>query len=296
MFPTSRIKRHNLAVYLTRLHTPAIDVTTLMESCAVGWKLSCTNGMVDVSGTAMFEARMVFGEGPQPPEKNISAGDLVQFALHCAWVAFYPMVTSMACYIQSRHMQCGTPFWSALHGAVAWLISTPAIITDLFTIGRPDLSDMARRMYMSWLTLARCPANIETGIKLLSSTPWEFTTGTRPFNTLIEWMDRCAVQAIVPSHKVPAGGRLIKINNCNAVMIADRDHVLLSMMFLFSTETRWCDGVPDEAPAVFRKLEATHPYLFQRLEKTGGAPPSPFDDLLYLTEECRDHMLDENTP
>jgi hypothetical protein len=290
MFPNSRIKRHNLAVYLTDKHTPAIDVTTLIESCATGWKLTCTNGMVEITGVAMFEARIAFGETPQPLAGiEVRASALVQFALHCAWVAFYPMIPSMACYIQSKHMQHATPFWGELHRATAWLISTPTTITDLFSIGRPDLSDMARRMYMSWLLMARCPTNVEAGLRVLASKPWDFTTGTKPFNSLLGWMDRCAVQAIKATPKVPPTGVLIKINNCNAVIIADRDHTLISMLFLFSVETQWSvAGVPEDAPAAFHSLKAAHPYLFG---KTDVQPQSPIEDLLYLPRDYKEHLL-----
>jgi len=230
--------------------------------------------MTHVKGVCAFEA--VLG---QTPDGTVPSSELVNFALHIAWVGFFPQVTSMVCYIQSKHLaQPNSAFYGHLYGAVAWLITAPPPITDVFQIGRPDLAEMARGMYMRWLCKVRTPIHVLGGISILKA-PWDFETHTTPADTFVRWATRCGVQFKL-GHTTTQTSGLIIINNQKVCSMADRDMVFVAMMFLFSSETDWCTtGVPHNAPTPFKNLQTQYPYMFG----VGAAPPlSLVDDLVYL--------------
>jgi hypothetical protein len=230
--------------------------------------------MTHVDGVCAFEAAL----GPTA-DGVVPNFELVNLALHVAWVGFYPQVSSMACYIQSKHLQDpDSSFFKQLYGAVAWLICPPATITDVFQIGRPDLAEMARIMYMRWLSLVRSPVHILKGLSILKA-PWDFETHTPVTDTFVRWATRCGVQFKLGPTTTKTSSVII-INNLKVCSMADRDLVFLAMMFLFSDETDWCKhGVPTSAPAPFKALQTNLPYMF-------SAEPAPHlglvDDLVYL--------------
>jgi hypothetical protein len=273
MYPCTRPARHRLAVYLITEHVPKLDVVALVESCSVGWACQSTNNMIHVDGICAFEAAL------GPVEGVVSSIELLHLALHIAWVGFFPQVSSMACYIQSKHLEdLSSSFFTQLYGAVAWLICPPSAITDVFQIGRPDLAEMARIMYMRWLAKVRSPVHILRGLSILKE-PWDFETHTPTTDTFVRWATRCGVQFKLGPTTTKTSG-LISINNLKVCSMADRDMVFVAMMFLFSAETDWCkNGVPTDAPAPFKCFQATFPCMF-------SAEPAPhlglIDDLVYL--------------
>jgi len=272
MFPHARVDRHRLAEYLTKSHFPPIDVTRLIESCSTGWTVSHSNGLIHIKGVASFEEGLAHRTPQTGGEEVIPHGELAQLALHIAYAGFFPQLTSMAAYFQ-RESLAGSAFFTTLFGAVAWLIIPPAPFSDLFAIGRPDLAEMSRIMYMRWLQLCRSPLHIQAGVTLLLTAPWDFSSGTAPLRLLLAWSERCGVQMTQGTR--PAKNRgVIAVNGCKALLVADRDMLFLACMFLFSVEANWsAAGVPADAPAPFAALAVAQPWLF-------GQGPAPALTLL----------------
>jgi hypothetical protein len=298
MWPHTREARHRLALYLTVLQTPPTDPTHLIDLCSTGWTAAIKDGFATI-GTVMFDASLGWAT-PPAASVSIAADQLVQFALHVGWVGFFPQPMVCANFIQSRYLAHPTsPFWQNLYGAIAWLQTPPTAVIDVFLVGRPDLQEMCRLMYGEWLCRVRTPQLIAVACEILLSAPWEFLTHSAVWQTVSDLLVRNgALMVALKSNERTAVTTVrsttidtpsIVLNGYPALVVPDRDMLLVAMQLMFCEPTGWSHtGLPADAPAVFAAVRTAVPSLFDG----AIAPPTiPFDDLFFLDTDYKASCL-----
>lgn len=267
-WPTSD-RRLDLAKYVVFNHVPTINTLSLLDQCALGLRLTTSNGMISFKNTNVVVEMQLCGTTAE----TVTPHKLVAWTVCLLWCLYHEEPASMATFVLDRQHKAPCLFWDTVGYEILFLFMPPTTLSPAFSVGRPDLQLFVMAAYSRWAVSAQNGQLVAQVAALLADTPFDYDSVS------CEWLQvkKCFVEdgVVVAGNKqhmvdsslytIPASRCNIHVDGQPLMAISMRDKLLLAMRHLWDVRFEWtAKGCPESAPSVFRTLERDHSYLFKR--------------------------------